>query len=311
MRTHVLVWMLMLAVGLTMMPWGPGAIASCIADPVPGRMFSYPAPEDVGVPTNTRIFVWTRLGVSASVFFGGTELERIRHGYELPLLEPYTTYSVDIYYQAVEGAAATETLTFTTGAGPLTEPPKAPVVSAVEAVRNTSLFTNGVVPSNAEPCQKVHQWHCYDTGQDIRVSFSADSRPVFWTIGHEAEVKGELMVRGSLWPGQCGQPEVVLHDWVDCVDLQVFNAAEMGSPAVEVCLPGKEPPEPGPELVDAGPELTPETQPNAVEPATGADTGCVGGRGQPPWAAGLLLFLLLGRRRPRPGLARPDPVPNQ
>lgn len=231
---------LLLIVGLaTAVAWAPRANAACPSDPVPALWWSYPAQGAVGIPTNTR--VWLASNGTHSVVFEGipAEMDREVGGHILPLLNPGTTYTVEVLVTSRAGGATTsETLTFTTGSGPVLDAPEAPAVSLESVAVDTGLLSYGLLPDGAAFCDAVHEAaHCYDGGQNTVVSFRSSSTPVFWFLG-PSRPDNRL---GSWWPGSCGQPEVVVLPWQDCVSLQAVNAAGMTSPVVELCLPGKEP----------------------------------------------------------------------
>lgn len=226
---------LLLIVALAATSWAPRASATCIADPIPALMWSYPAHGDTGVPTNTRVWLYPRKGVQAVVVLDGTPLDKDDGGFVLPRLEPNTTYMVEIHLEALGGAGSTESLSFTTGSSALTEAPCADAsIASSSRDDNVSYRT---VPENAALCDSIHALHCYDTGQNTVVSFDTSSSPLFWRIGNGVR-SGEGTIMGSWWPGSCGPPEVVLHPWGDCMELQAVNAAGMRSDITTVCLSG-------------------------------------------------------------------------
>jgi len=255
-------------------PGGPSSHAAC-----PSRtelLWSYPADGDVGVPTNSRLWLHPSLVSSVSASLDGAPLASFgAWSYELPELQPNTTYTVTVTLEIDPDTTATEALTFTTGPGPLTDAPKAPDVEVVDIIERGFDFETDYKPSGPI-CEVLHSLPCPDIGQDTLVYLESSTVPLFWRLSN------------TWWPGSCGQPEIVVTHGPWCLDVEAVNAAGLTS-ATQVCLPGNTPPEP----VEAGPEPTPDT----VEPATGAGTGCVGGRDQTPWAAALLLAILLARRR--------------
>jgi MYXO-CTERM domain-containing protein len=169
-------------------------------------------------------------------------------------------------------------------------------------------------------CQSVvHAMDCFDTGQDTHLVFGLESRPFLWIVERVPKLDGESPVF-TLWPGECGQPEVFVpgsgiatcdHQYrihaLEGTGLRAMSKPFCPAGLLKIDDPdgGAPPDQPPPGGDDAGaPPVTVDAGPPAPIPGhdgvgthevTGS-SGCSVGGGS---AGGtlLMLLLLLARRR--------------
>jgi MYXO-CTERM domain-containing protein len=296
------------------------AQASCAA-PAPAVVWSYPKDGDVNIPTNVTLWLllsnWQRPG---KVLLDGKEVPVNGFGVGYQPLEPMAPSSPHeltvVASPPGEEPVVSLSIKFTTASGETErESPAVPTVPFVTASPTRPLSTL---------CQSVvHAMDCFDTGQDTHVVFASDARPFVWIIERVPQLAGESPVF-TLWPGECGQPEVFLagNSLASCYRQYRLHALEgtglraMSKPFCPAGLlkaddadGGAPPDQPPPAGDDAG---APVSGPDAGAPApTGHDGvgthevtgggGCSvgGGSGGGALGFGLGLMLVALRRRQR------------
>lgn len=130
--------------GIHVMPDTARAL-SCATNWIPA-----PAQGDVGVPTNTLIWAHGRFGGASPARLIGPAGEvpveerfftvaiSVDQGTNYPVLvpeaelEPDTTYRIETSYEDISGVVTTESVSFTTGSGPLTSAPLPPQITSSE-----------------------------------------------------------------------------------------------------------------------------------------------------------------------------------
>jgi hypothetical protein len=289
-------------------------------------VWSYPQDGAVDVPTNVTLWLllsnWQRPG---KVLLDGKEVpvDGFGLGYLPP--EPMAPSSPhELTFQASPPGvdpAVTLTIHFTTASGG-TEP----LSPAVPAVAYTTASPHRVL-SNL--CQSVvHAMDCFDSGQDTHLVFGVEQKPFVWIVERVPALMGESPVF-TLWPGECGQPEVFLAD-ADartCGHQYRLHALEgtglrtMSRPFCPAGLlrptdtpDGGDPTPPDQPPPSSLPDAGPPGDSGAAPPIPGHDDngthevsgghGCsLAGRGRPGFTV-LLLALALGRRRFRSAILR-------
>jgi hypothetical protein len=268
------------------------ARADCAA-PAPSVVWSYPANGDTGVPTNVDLWLMdSGWGVLPRVSLEGVALTPLElpFGYDLGELAPNTSYTLSIEPDPTDAAnparpIAVE-LTFTTGSGPIPGDPAAAPMPV------TTARTSGDTLSGL--CQAVLDTQdCFDTGQSTYFHFAPSGDATAWLI-----TSGSIFRGATLWPAECGDPLIYLHDQAaPCATLHGIDAAGTTHAGDEVCVAAAPPNAPAP----TNPSMTTNaTDPSATQQSSSNDAGCsLPASGGCPRASWVVLVGLVGLVRRR------------
>lgn len=213
-----------------LLPAAP-ARANCKA-PEPAIVWSSPANGATGVGTDAHIFVLTSLWQHqpAQIVVNGVPVTRAALPFSYaPTLQPNTRYEVKVPGSTTQTEPQLS-LSFTTGAGPVSGP--APAMPTVAGARREA--SRDFSPTCRQAWQAMD---CFDTGQDTHLVFQTSDRPLLWIIEPLPSVPGETP-DPLLWPGECEQPEVFIPGRVPaafCRPLRLVAVSSSGqSSSVEV-----------------------------------------------------------------------------
>lgn len=175
--------------------------ASCIDPPVVSLLWSYPADGDQDVPTNAvfwAVATWPQPKVTlddVALPQPASSSDELSLGTLLPNHD-YTLHLVydngDTDYTAPDaGSPPAFFIKFRTGDGPATRVPEAPI-DAVQRSADRSTSTCLDI---------VNAGECFDTGQDVLLTFDVSSpNAIGW------------LVHGKPWPARCGKPATYAYD---------------------------------------------------------------------------------------------------
>jgi hypothetical protein len=304
------------------------ALAACLT-PAPTVVWSYPSEGQTDVPTNLAVWLLLSNGHTPDVVFIDDEpvpANMLGFGFEPP--QPLTPNSLHVlsFLATPEDAELPVQLSlrFTTGPGPADElPPEAPFITAV---------TNPTMRNLAPRCQQaVQAMACQEKDPDTHLVFANSSRPLLWIVERLPAVENEPAFY-TLWPGDCGLPELFTGPGARSACDHHFRLHALGPTGLRatgkpVCpsqllgarpggddggAPADDPDGSAPPLPEEGSApMSPDAGPRGPAPRgsgvqvheSGGDVvgGCALGGARPP--AGVLLALLLivalRRRRPR------------
>ena len=256
------------ALALGVLPFS-NAHGSCGGDEPARIVWAYPGADAVDVPTNTDIWLMPApYGGPAEVWVGDIELhrastggyERFRWVADELELQPNTDYQLRLIQQTMEGPLEVSR-SFRTGTDAL-ESPSVETLPDVEA--ETTLLINTLEWKDVDQSCSAVGWaqDCFDVSPNSRIVFPFDRADIaFWAMDRSSETN-EV---GSIWPGQCGGPQMMVRGTPsgveECVIVYGMGAHGRIVTSGEVCW-----------TADVLPALNPDSSNDQDTPQENADS---------------------------------------
>lgn len=232
MRSKSAIPILLSAVVLVLAAHPLRAEASCVAPP-PKLIWSYPAPGAT-VPPNAIFWAIVPLGSELRVLLDGVELEAEPVAVNGGRIDPgpltVGEHLLELIIDGDGGNAVLVPIEFTVAGEPVT-----PASGPVEFVDDDLEPLNS---TRSAICAEVLASHdCYDTGQDAELVLETETRPLVWIVG--GGNSPDQLERPVLWPGECGQPRLVIHSGRSaCFTARAVDETGAERPANAICSNG-------------------------------------------------------------------------